>query len=337
MGLGRRTRRLALVGGAAALSALATLAALAACVSVSGLSGGGLDASPPDADAETPDAAAEDGPAGGGDADAGPPCNPDTPFGAILGVANVTTTLSFEQWARLSGDELEIVYQANRGDPAPHIFHAKRATRTDVFGTSAIVSAVVDPTGEYDPALSRDGLTLVFASARSGSVGQRDLWVTTRPDRTSSFSAPSPVTAVNTAGDECQPYLDPGNAHLWFARDNQIYVASRSGSTFGAPSPVTELNVQGSVGFPVPSDDGSYIYFFDPPIMGDGGPTDAGSHIWFAQRPAPGAQFAGLRLVTELESAASDFPTWLSPDGCRIYLTSTRAGADHIYFAERSP
>jgi Tol biopolymer transport system component len=240
-----------------------------------------------------------------------------------------------EQWARLTGDELEIVYQGDVG--TPHIFRAKRATRADVFGPSAEVTAVADPSGEYDPELSRDGLTLVFASSRTGSVGQRDLWIATRLDRTTSFGAPSPILAVNTAGDEAQPYLEPGSAHLWFARDNQIYVAARSGSTFGAPVPVAELNAQGNVGFPVPSDDGSYIYYFDPPIMSDGAPVDAGSHVWFAQRPAPGAQFAGFRLVTELESAASDFPTWLSPDGCRIYLTSSRTGADHVYFAERSP
>jgi hypothetical protein len=321
MGLGRRSRRLALAGGAA----LSSLASLAACVSFSAASGGGPDAFAPDPDAETPD-----GPPADASADAGPNCSPDTPFGPVVGVANITTQApSTDAWARLTGDELEIVYQANTS--APHIFHATRAMRTDAFGESAMVSAVADPSGEWDPALSRDGLTLVFASTRGG-LALRDLWIATRPDRTSTFGAPSPITAVNTPGDESQPYLEPGNAHLWFRRDLQIYVAPRNGATFGAPMPVTELNAQGSVGFPVPSEDGTYIYYYAP--MDAGGP---GFHIWFARRLTAGAQFTSSHPVTELESATDEEPTWLSPDGCRIYVTSTRAGGQHIYFAERSP
>jgi hypothetical protein len=64
-----------------------------------------------------------------------------------------------------------------------------------------------------------------------------------------------------------------------------IWVAPQSGDTFGQSFPVSELNAQGSVGFPVPSDDGTYIYFRSTH-------DDAGlAHIWIAKR-----DFAGRPL-----------------------------------------
>jgi hypothetical protein len=111
-----------------------------------------------------------------------------------------------------------------------------------------------------------------------------------------------------------------------------IWVAPRSGDTFGLPAPVSEVNGQGSVAFPVPSDDGMYIYF-----RSDHGDAGGLPHIWVARRISPGGTFTFARPVTELNSAADDEPTWLSADGCRLYLSSGRSGTMHVYVAERSP
>jgi hypothetical protein len=331
MGPGRRTRRIAVAGGVLA-------SWLGACaVSLDGFSGGGADASLPDVDAAPPNGPAVDGGADG-DAAAAPPCNPDTPFGTPTLVPGLASSASAEAFGRLSGDELEIVFEAVDATSKAQIWHASRAARTDPFGPRALVASLVDPAGGADPFLSSDGLTLVYASSRSGSLGLRDLYMATRTARDAEFGPPTPIAGVNSTADESQPYLPPGGARIWFTRNatagtGEILVAPRSGSGFGAPMPVAELDaLGGNVGFPVPSDDGSYIYFRT--ARGDDGGV---LHVWHAARPSPGAPFAGFAPATELDSTTEDEPTWLSADGCRIYVTSERAGPQHVFMAERTP
>jgi hypothetical protein len=291
----------------------------------------GVDEAPLDAAArDASDAAAPDA------AEAAPPdaraCDPDTPFGSPSPLGGPTGA-----WvnARLSGDELEIVFEAEDeaegGSGKPQVWRASRLVRADGFGPPAIVTSLEDSRGSYDPDVSLDALTLVFASGRSDATGwPRDIFLATRGTRATDFGSPM-VTAINSPADEAAPYLESGDAHLWFMRDSTtIWRAPRSGNTFGQPAAVSELNALGTVGFPVPSDDHTYIYFS---LQDNGG----SSHVWMARRTSPDGPFVRPRPVTELNSTPGESPNWLSPDGCRIYLTSDRTGSWQLYVAERSP
>lgn len=60
--------------------------------------------------------------------------------------------------------------------------------------------------------------------------------------------------------------------------------------------------------------------------------------IWRSQRSRVTDPFAPPALVTELQASGNQFPTWLSPDGCRLYIDSNAAGnGDDIFVAERAP
>jgi hypothetical protein len=315
MGVGCRTGILALV--AAALSSI-----LVECAA--------FTASSTATDAGAPDAAATTDASPDGEG-AAQPCDPNTFFGppSLLGGPTPGAWVN----ARLSGDELQIVFEAEDSLGKPQVWRASRLVRTDGFGPTAIVTSLEDPRGGYDPDLSLDALMLVFASGRSDSTGwPRDIFLATRGTRAGDFGTPGAVTAISSPADEAAPYLDPDNAHLWFMRDSAtIWMAPRSGDTFAQPAAVLELNALGKVGFPVPNDDDTYIYF--------GLQDQAGSsHVWMARRPSPELPFAGARSVAELNSStAEESPNWLSPDGCRIYLTSNRTGSWQLYVAERSP
>jgi hypothetical protein len=55
-----------------------------------------------------------------------------------------------------------------------------------------------------------------------------------------------------------------------------------------------------------------------------------------------GARVASVIVVApvplnELNTADAEVPTWLSPDNCRLYFHSTRAGNESFYLAERTP
>jgi hypothetical protein len=60
------------------------------------------------------------------------------------------------------------------------------------------------------PYITPDGLTQFFGSDRPGGVGQRDIWVTTRPTLSAPWGTPINVGApVNTTAIEDDPFLLP--------------------------------------------------------------------------------------------------------------------------------
>jgi len=59
-------------------------------------------------------------------------------------------------------------------------------------------------------------------------------------------------------------------------------------------------------------------------------------HIQSATRASMSANFGPLTPSHELDSAEGEYPTWISPDQCRLYLTRTVGGQTDIYKASRS-
>jgi hypothetical protein len=252
-------------------------------------------------------------------------CNPMTAFGAPQLVTELAGGSA--RFARLTADELDLAFESTATSPA--LFEAKRAARTAPFGVGAALGVDGLFATTFDPFLGSDGLALVFSAPPDGG-GARDLYLAGRADRSSDFGDVTPLVTVNSAGDEAQPYLQPLVNRLWFTTEKAIYTAPRQGTSFGAPVAVTELNTSGTQVFPVPSYDGTYMYF----ASDRGGNYD----IYLTLRPAGATTWSAPTLVTELNSPQEDEPTWLSNDGCRLYLTSARtSGTLQIYLAERSP
>ena len=70
---------------------------------------------------------------------------------------------------------------------------------------------------------------------------------------------------------------------------------------------------------------------FDSDRPGGKGKAD----IWRASRASPGAAYANLAPVVELNSTGDDTDIWLSPDGKVAVFASTRSGAGDLYFCTR--
>jgi Tol biopolymer transport system component len=155
----------------------------------------------------------------------------------------------------------------------------------------------------------------------------------TRPGRGQAFGTPAPLTAVNSTDDEAQPYFTPGNQQIWFGRNGAIAMAVATSTGFATPTLVSELNTLGSQTFPVPSADGLYIYF----ASDRNGSGSASIDVFLARRASTTDQFGIPTTVAEVSSSVEDDPTWLSPDGCRLYISSMRSGTMEIYVASRSP
>jgi len=72
------------------------------------------------------------------------------------------------------------------------------------------------------PAISDDGLTLLFVSDMAGGYGMHDIWKVTRPSTSAEWGKPENMGSdINTPGNEMFPYLHPDGT-LYFSSDYHL-------------------------------------------------------------------------------------------------------------------
>jgi Tol biopolymer transport system component len=83
------------------------------------------------------------------------------------------------------------------------------------------------------PALSSDGLTLLFSSTRAdgGAKGGYDIWIAKRPSVDQAFGPPRNLVELNTPDAEYANFLSQDDCTLYFHRMvagvNRVYFAER--------------------------------------------------------------------------------------------------------------
>jgi hypothetical protein len=201
--------------------------------------------------------------------------------------------------------------------------------------------------GARSPSLSTDGLRLYYETA-DGTPEK--IVFAVRTSTTDDFvdsDAGSHETHGGGGGSLITPYVT-ANA-LWYAAAPTI---SNGGTTEIGPYDIYRATFtgDGDVGpaiaepslatptleqNPVLTPDELQIYFASDR------PGSSGVDVWTATRKRREDGFDSPTLVTELSSNGDDYPTWISPDGCRILLRSNRADAQgkstnhDIYVSER--
>jgi hypothetical protein len=94
---------------------------------------------------------------------------------------------------------------------------------------SSPVSGLAQPGyKEDDPALSPDGLVLLFGGQTT--AGDGDLWVSQRDSLSAAFPAPEPLANVNSASGEWGPYLAPLPAAGGKTRMELFFSSDRNGT-----------------------------------------------------------------------------------------------------------
>jgi hypothetical protein len=302
-------------------------------------SGGGVDAEA-DGDSSFDGEAGTDSDAEAGtDAqDAAAPCDPAKPFGAPAIIAELQSS-GTEGGLRLLPDELTGFFWSTRtgGPGTANLYVTTRPDRASPFGGVALLNNV-NATGTFqlDPTPLPNGLTLVFRSIRADSgAGGDDLYSAARANAGADFAQPTPIASLNSTSNDVQPFVTADGSEVYYASDRtgnyDIYRAAIQGGVYGAPAPVTELNQAGvDDADPVLSADRLTIFFASTRPGGQGA-----SDIWTATRTSTAAAFGAPTNVAELNSTAQDDPTWLSADGCRLYMSIGPMPATHIYLATR--
>lgn len=260
-------------------------------------------------------------------------------FGTPVPVAELASDAKTDN-PTLTADMLEIFFTSLRDATAnSHIWHATRASGSAPFNPPEMVVEVQSPlTTEASPAISADGLTLWFGSDRAGGLGDLDIWASTRATRSSPWSSPTNLVALNSAAKDIPRPLGQHGSAMPLASQRatpdlyQTYLAARAGgSTFSAPTAIPEIattdlnHVDGFL-----SDDGLALFFTQGPA---GGPAD----LWVAWRKSTSGPFEARLPLAGINTADYDeLDPWLSPDGSRFYFTSNRSGTSQIYTASVS-
>jgi hypothetical protein len=183
---------------------------------------------------------------------------------------------------------------------------------------------------EQGPSLTGDELTMYYIfSATLGGNG--DIYATKRASVASSFLLGTAVAQINLASDDGDQFVAADDSILYFASNRpggagsyDIYKAVRGNDgSFDLPQSVPELNTAEIEGHPMLTADGLTIYWTS--TRADGGAQGEGD-IWTATRSSTSALFGTPTPVRELNSNRNDSPTWISADGCRIYLATDRIG-----------
>jgi Tol biopolymer transport system component len=161
--------------------------------------------------------------------------------------------------------------------------------------------------------------------------------VATREGPLGEFSELTPVAGINDiAAIDRAPWIDADASVMYFETDrdgsSDIYRSFRKGTVFADPEEVGELNTNSDESAPVLQANGLAIFFSSTRAGGSGG-----NDVWMATRSDPDDGFGMADNVTEVNSTDFDWPTWISPDGCRLYLGSRRnvGGEFDLFLAER--
>jgi WD40-like Beta Propeller Repeat len=191
-----------------------------------------------------------------------------------------------------------------------------------------------------NPAISKDGLTLYFASNRPGGVGGNDIWVAHRESLDSPWSsAPLDLGPINTSFNEVAPALSRDEHYLFFVSNRpggmggpDIWVSFRQHvhDDFGEFAWETPFNLGSPINTPFSDTQPSYFeneelgrpqLFFASNRTGGLGGFD----MYMSELQADGT-FGPSTLLPELSGPQNDFYTSVFRNGLEIFFASDRIG-----------
>ena len=174
---------------------------------------------------------------------------------------------------------------------------------------------------EMGPALSSDGLSLVFSSDRPGGEGSADLWMATRASVDDPWQEPVNLGApVNNDVGQTNPVLSPdGEAVIYGDRtegDYDLWIAHRVGEGWTDPECIDALASTAKENKPAYSWDGQQLYFkrSDESLV---------ANIWVSSWIADG--WAEPSLVPGINDARAQTDPAPTPEGDVMFFVQ---GAD---------
>lgn len=236
------------------------------------------------------------------------------------------------------GDGLEMFFGSNRDGGYGHldIWTATRASVDDEWSEPVNLGEPIN-TVFYDgtPAITGDGLEMIFPSVRTGGMGSCDLWVSRRTSTSEPWSPPENLgEIVNGAVWEGAPCLSSDGLSLFFGSSrsggmgyNDLWMTTRASRNDRWGEPVNlgaSVNSPHNDSTPCISPDGLALLF------ASARPGGFGDHdIWMATRAAVDQPWSEpANLGPGINTLFMESHPSLSPDGSVLYIGVLRPGPD---------
>lgn len=273
--------------------------------------------------------------------DAGPRCDPTSAFGEPELIASLASDLD-DATARLSSDELVVVFSRRTGS-FYDLWTSARPSIDEPFAAPSLLTSVNSVNNELWPSLSPDGLVLMFDADR-GTPGTYRIWSSMRASTTDPFGPPSQ-----------RAELMAGEIHAYLPTDRALYFTSAARPGVGAGDIWrADIDDSGVISVPVAvvggvntgadevtvavTADERQIFFRRTTGVA---PEPVEDDIYTATRSTAQDGWGPSAKVPSLSiPGLSETPSWVSPDGCNLYLHATMATGpmrNNIYVARRSP
>jgi len=247
------------------------------------------------------------------------------PFVGAAIVSELHASGSSEEDPSLTADMLEIFFERDQS-----LWTARRDTIDAPFAAPTLLEELKLAT-EWTPEISPDGLTLTFASTLTG-LG--DIYVATRPNRSSAWSSPQLVSALSSAEQDegAVPTTDMRSVVLASSRPGgmgalDLLVAGGEGTPtlWDSPRGMAELNSPADDFSPFVHEPTGAIYFTS---------ARAGNKDLYVAFDT-GDGFSAAQPLAELNTSAREADSWVSPDGHTIYFTRDVETTSIIFRASR--
>jgi len=259
---------------------------------------------------------------------AGPACDVTKPFGSAIEVPGLHDPNGSDVHATLTEDELTIYFGTTRDTavgaaPTFHIYSATRTTRDGMFGKAGLVGPTFSQQGESHPSITPDGNTIYFDSGRTIAGG--NVFSMSRSSAGVAFSTLQMVKVDFLIS----PAITADGKVLYASNLQSGFLArlTSSNGAFGNPETV-DTGLSLSVTAAVTRDELT-LYF----SLGD----TTGNDIYVARRATTSAAWEPSE-VTELKATTTlAEPSWISADGCRLYLTYRMGNGNSIIYLATRP
>jgi hypothetical protein len=263
-------------------------------------------------------------------------CNLASPFGAPVAITEINTA-EHEEGAYLSPDELTMYFSSTRAGTLGgfDIFMATRQTRTEQWRNIVTVTGVnTSAANERFPMVTSDGFTMY---ATVGGIPNYDVGVATRKSKATAFSSLAVAATINSASNDESGTILPDHSAIWFSSNYsgnyELYRAPRGSEQFENPLLVSGTSINNPTATdssPVVTPDELTLFFLSNRAGG------VGSYdVWAAKRTSVANGFDAPVNLQTVNTATVDVPTWVSADGCVLYVTRDLAGMYDLYVATR--
>jgi len=218
--------------------------------------------------------------------------NEDNPWGPLVNVQEINSRYN-EVFPCLSADGLTLYfsdwyYWNAAGDRPGGVGHhdlwmCTRLSTDDPWEPPINMGVIINSlNAEVTPSVSQGGQVLIFASNRSGGLGNYDLWMSTRSAAESDWAAPVNMgLAVNSSAQDCEACLSTDGLVLFFSSDRpggmgsyDMWMTTRRSQAVAWNPPVNlgqAINTSSIEGAPSLSPDQKTLYFVSNQPGGIGG------------------------------------------------------------------